>query len=114
MIGQPSKNYFVIALLRAYGDQPLIRYVARTANGSFMVRNERSYTAWLSGRGRHDWIGWPKGFVYEYEEEKFNRLKQLYEKKDEAKLVQEWAHCRPFSATHIEPIARQQAHLKYS
>ncbi len=98
------RTSFKIAMLRAYCNEPLMRYVAFCDDGSVMVRNERSHRAWLTdGIGEHDWLGWSRLDVYEYDEAVFGKLQRLYLQEEKEKLRQEWARCRllePVPATH--------------
>lgn len=81
---------FKKAMLRAYGSEPLIRFVAKKNDGTVMVRNERSYMAWLEGMAANDWIGWPAKDVYDYDEETYRKLRALYEEGRCDDLEQEW------------------------
>jgi hypothetical protein len=78
------------AMLRAHGGEPIIRFVAKRDDGTIMVRNERSYKAWLDGAAANDWIGWPTKDVYDYDEEIYWKLRALYEEGRRYDLEREW------------------------
>ena len=90
-----NENSFKIAMLRACGSKPLMRYVAKDTDGSLIVRNERSYREWLNGRGGNDWIGWQQMNAYQYDEAVFSRLVKLYQDGLQNELDKEWKKALP-------------------
>lgn len=89
--GKANKISYEIAILRAYNGQPILRYVAKRADGAIMVRSERSYQEFLNGDGLANWIGWRRNSIYYYEPSIFERLSALYQSEDQEKLDEEWA-----------------------
>lgn len=87
-----SENFsgFQIAILRAFGDEPLIRYVANGAQ-RVMVRSEQSMRRWQRGEGgENDWIGWPRREIYKYNPQVFERLTLLFQSGKKNELRQAW------------------------
>ena len=82
--------HFAKAIVRAFGDEPLLRYAALSEGGVVMVRSERSYRAWETGEGEGNWIGWPKQDVFKYEEQSLKQLKQLFNRHQDEELRQAW------------------------
>lgn len=86
---------FKMAVLRAYGQEPLLRYVARRDNGVIMVVSKRGYQSWRAGRRIPKWIGWPKKDLFDYDEAAYLRLCDLYRNGHAQQLDQEWNNLRP-------------------
>ncbi len=84
-----------MAVLRAYGQEPLLRYVARRGNGGIMVVSESGYRSWQAGKGIPRWIGWPKKDLFDYDEDVYGKLCDLYRNGFEQQLDQEWNKLRP-------------------
>lgn len=82
--------HFTRAIVRAFGDEPLLRYAALSEDGVVMVRSERSYRAWEAGEERNNWIGWPMRDVFKYEEQSLKLLQQLFSQHQDEKLRQAW------------------------
>lgn len=88
---------FKIAMLRAFGSKPIVRYVSRSSRGVLLVRSERSYREWLEGRAAKHWIGWPRSEVYKYDESTFCRLEKLYRSGAQEDLGKGWAKCQSWT-----------------
>lgn len=95
-----SKNYisessdYRKAILRAYKDEPLIRYVAFTEEGSVMVKSETAYLEWKEGRGRNSWIGWPLEDVFEFIPDLYKQLVALNQKGKASELKTKWHNAK--------------------
>lgn len=73
----------VKALLRAFGDRPLIRTVRIMEDGNPAVP--------LADRSNPvPWIGWPKEDVFEFNEMVYDALVKLSDSENREKLKQKW------------------------
>ncbi|MGH7229600.1 MAG: hypothetical protein ACREIH_10365, partial [Nitrospiraceae bacterium] len=63
---------------------------AKRKDGAIMVRNQRSYKAWMKGMAANDWIGWPVHDVFDYDEAVYQKLRALYEQGRREELEREW------------------------
>ncbi|HEV8326173.1 MAG TPA: hypothetical protein VGQ08_01710 [Nitrospiraceae bacterium] len=88
---------FKMAVLRAYGQEPVLRYVAKRSNGGIMVVSESGYQSWRAGRGIPRWIGWPKKDIFDYDEAVFRRLHNLYQSGNTNELFEAWGKLRPLT-----------------
>jgi hypothetical protein len=91
------QSTFKMAILRAYGQEPLLRYVAKRSNGGTMIVSESGYQSWQAGKGIPRWIGWPKKDLFDYDEAVYRRLCNLYRNGDEQQLDEEWNKLRPLT-----------------
>lgn len=83
------------AILRACGDEPLLRYVSRREDGTIMVRNERTMQMLENGIENNDWIGWPMKDVYPYNPSTLEVLSRLFREGREAELIRAWNGLAP-------------------
>ncbi len=88
--GDVKSAHFTKAIVRAFGDEPLLRYAALSEDGVVMVRSERSYRAWETGEGEGNWIGWPRQDVFKYEKQSLQQLQQLFSRHQDEELQQAW------------------------
>ncbi len=88
--GDVKLVHFTKAIVKAFGGEPLLRYVALSEDGVVMVRSERSYRVWETGEGGDSWIGWPRQDVFKYEEQSLKLLEQLFSRHQDEELRQAW------------------------
>lgn len=86
---------FKISMLRAYGQEPILRYMARRNDDSVMIINENGFEAWNAGRKIRQWIGWPKKDLFDYDEAVYMQLRSLYEEGRIRELNDEWMKLTP-------------------
>ena len=83
------------AILRACGDEPLLRYVSKREDGIIMVKSDRTMQRLESGIGGNDWIGWPMKDVYPYNPSTLEMLSRLYSEEKNAELIKAWNGLTP-------------------
>lgn len=81
------------AILRACGDEPLLRFVSQREDGIVMVVSDESRT--------ENWLGWPIGDVYAYDQEAYDNLLALNNEGKRDELVEAWSMMkRLFKESH--------------
>jgi hypothetical protein len=83
-------NKFQKVILKAYGNRPLVRYALKRDDGIIMVKSEKSMLRFKNNENDMDWIGWPEGDIYLYNENAYNKLLVLYETGDQNALNEMW------------------------
>ena len=73
------RNGFKMVILKAYKNQPLLRYAKLRDDGIIMVKSERSLQNLESLEYDMDWIGWPENDVFLYNEKDYSELCKIYE-----------------------------------
>lgn len=74
-------------LVRAFGDNPVpLRYVSQD-----------SRTVVVSGERDEDVIGFPRAFVFDYNESLFEQMRRAYEDGDKTRLTVLWEQARLFT-----------------
>ena len=86
----PASPCFQRAILRAYGEEPILRNVCMREDGIVMATNDR-----IGKESEHpgeidSWIGWPAKDIYCYDFSVFESLSQLYNDGEVEKLREVW------------------------
>ncbi len=84
------RSEFQKVIVKAYGDRPLVRYALKRNDGIVMVKSEKSFQEFQGDIDDMDWIGWPENDVYLYQEERYNKLNDLYKTQNINDLNEVW------------------------
>lgn len=71
-----------VVILRAAHNRPLKRHAFRLSNGVVAVQRP--------GAAPNDYIGWNEANIFQFDEDRFNRLNRLYDSGQKDALRQEW------------------------
>lgn len=82
---------FQKAILRAYGDEPLVRYVVMNNNRTIMVCTEENIKRLGQEQVLDNWIGWPKEDVYSYDPKTFQSILHFYIEGEKEELKKAWS-----------------------
>ena len=86
----PGVTKFVIVLIRAYGDEPVLLRA--------MGAHKRSIA--VVGHDQSDSVAFPAGSVYFYEAGLFDRLKAAFQRKNTKELSNLWSKAEHFKWKH--------------
>lgn len=78
----------VTALGRAYEDEPAKHKCYYDGKNYRVIKYE------YSDQDIDTWMGWPFGYLYEYEEELFKKLRRAFQEKDQENLNKYWQEAK--------------------
>jgi len=84
-------NNYGKALLRAYGNEPIISYALKTSDGLFRISLKNQVVS------DNDWTGWPLDGVFEFNESAYEKLLHLFRNNNIFELERVWKEQKIFN-----------------